>query len=79
MNKIDMNDVIIGRNIKRYVKIKNTTLDGLANDIGVGYSTMSSWANGKRPVTAYALCRISRALDVAICELVRGVEQEPYK
>lgn len=78
MRKVDINDVIIGGNIKRYVKMKNITLDVLAKKIGVGKSTLSEWVNGKRPVTAYALCKISKELSVSIEKLCEGVEVNPY-
>lgn len=78
MRKVDINDVIIGRNIKRYVKMKNITLDALAEKVGVGNSTLSEWINGKRPVTAYALCKISKALSISVEKLCEGVEVSPY-
>ncbi len=74
MRKVNINDVIIGKNIKRYVKMKNTTLGVLAEEIGVGSSTMSGWINGKTPITAHALYRVSKVLGVSIEMLMEGVE-----
>lgn len=67
MKKVDLNDVIIGKNIKKYAKIKNIALQTLADEMGVGYTTMSQWVNGKRPVSAHTLCKISKILRIDIC------------
>lgn len=73
MKKVDLNDVIIGRNIKKYAKIKNITLQALADEIGVGCAAMSNWVNGKRPVSAYILYRISNVLKIDIEKFFEGV------
>ena len=71
-----MNKYATGNNVKRHIKMQHRTLDGLADDIGVGHDTMSQWVNGRRQVTAYGLYRISKALGVTMEELMEGVEDE---
>ena len=79
MKKINPNDIIIGKNIKKYVKIKNITLHALADKLNVGYTTMSGWVNGKSPISAYMLCRISKILRIDITELFEGTACYPNK
>lgn len=79
MKEVNKNDAIIGGNIKRYVKIKCVTLQALAEALGVSNTTMSQWVNGKKPISAYTLCRISKILRIDITELVEGTTCYPNK
>ena len=69
-----MNIHAIGDNIKLYCRMKNMTLHALADEVGVGWVTMSKWINGRRQITAYALYRVSRVLNVPMEKLMEGIE-----
>lgn len=71
-----MNTHAIGDNIRLYCRMKNTTLHALAEEIGVGWVTMSKWVNGRRQITAYGLYRTSRVLGVSMEKLMEGVDDE---
>ena len=71
-----MNVYAVGQNIKLYCRIKNMTLHTLADEVGVGWVTMSKWINGRRQITAYALYRVSRVLNVPMEKLMEGIEDE---
>lgn len=71
-----MNIYAVGRNIKLLCRMKNMTLHALADEVGVGWVTMSKWVNGRRQITAYALYRVSRVLDVSMEKLMEGVDNE---
>ena len=71
-----MNVYAVGRNIKLLCRMKNMTLRALADNIGVGWVTMSKWINGRRQITDYALYRVSRVLDVSMEKLMEGVDNE---
>ena len=69
-----MNVYAVGRNIKLYCRMKNMTLHTLADDIGVGWVTMSKWINGHRQITSYGLYRVSKVLNVPMERLMEGIE-----
>jgi len=69
-----MNIHAIGDNIRLYCRMKNMTLHTLADDIGVGWVTMSKWVNGRRQITAYGLYRVSKVLNVPMERLMEGIE-----
>ena len=71
-----MNVHAIGDNIRLQCKMKNTTLHALADEVGVGWVTMSKWVNGRRQITAYALYRVSKVLNVTMEKLMEGIEDE---
>ena len=71
-----MNVHAVGDNIKFYCKLKNLTLHTLAEEIGISWVTMSKWVNGRRQITAYALYRVSRVLNVPMEKLMEGIEDE---
>ena len=71
-----MNIYAVGSNIKLYCRMRNMTLHTLADEIGVGWVTMSKWINGRRQITAYALYRVSRVLNVPMERLMEGIEDE---
>ena len=68
-----MNIHAIGDNIKLYCRMQNMTLHTLADDIGVGWVTMSKWVNGRRQITAYGLYRVSKVLGVTMEKLMEGI------
>ena len=69
-----MNVYAVGRNIKLYCRMKNMTLHELADEVGVGWVTMSKWINGRRQITAYGLYRVSKVLGVSMEQLMEGIE-----
>ena len=69
-----MNVYAVGRNIKLYCRMKNMTLHALADEVGVSWVTMSKWINGRRQITAYALYRVSKVLNVTMERLMEGIE-----
>lgn len=71
-----MNVYAVGRNIKLYCRMKNMTLHVLADEVGVGWVTMSKWINGRRQITAYGLYRVSKVLGVSMEQLMEGIEDE---
>lgn len=71
-----MNVYAVGQNIKLYCRMKNMTLHTLADDIGVGWVTMSKWVNGRRQITAYGLYRVSKVLGIPMEKLMEGIEDE---
>ena len=71
-----MNVYAVGRNIKLYCRMKNMTLHTLADDIGVGWVTMSKWINGHRQITAYGLYRVSKVLGIPMEKSMEGFEDE---
>lgn len=71
-----MNKYAVGKNIKLLCKMKNMTLDQLAEEIGVSRDTMSRWCNGHRQITSYGLYRVSRALRVPMERLTEGIDNE---
>ena len=71
-----MNKYAVGKNIKLLCKMKNMTLDQLAEEIGVSRDTMSRWRNGHRQITSYGLYRVSRALRVPMERLTEGIDNE---
>ena len=66
--------ITIGKNIKRYLKLKNKTMQWLADKIGVQRATLSRWLNGHSQIPICDLVRISKLLDVSLDELVAGIE-----
>ena len=56
--------------------MKNMTLHTLADEVGVGWVTMSKWINGRRQITAYGLYRVSKVLGVTMEKLMEGIEDE---
>ena len=56
--------------------MKNMTLHALADEVGVGWVTMSKWINGRRQITAYGLYRVSKVLGVTMEKLMEGIEDE---
>lgn len=71
-----MNKFAVGKNIKLLCKMKNMTLDQLAEEIGVSRDTMSRWCNGHRQITVYGLYRVSKVLGVSMNRLSEGIEDE---
>ena len=71
-----MNIHAIGDNIRLYCRMKNMTLHTLADDIGVGWVTMSKGVNGHRQITAYGLYRVSKVLGIPMEKLMEGIEDE---
>ena len=69
-----MNVYAVGQNIKLYCRMKNMTLHALADEVGVGWVTMSKWVNGHRQITAYGLYRVSKVLNVTMERLMEGIE-----
>jgi transcriptional regulator with XRE-family HTH domain len=69
-----MNVYAVGKNIKLYCRMQNMTLHALADEVGVGWVTMSKWINGRRQITAYGLYRVSRVLNVPMERLMEGIE-----
>ena len=69
-----MNVYAVGRNIKLYCRMKNMTLHTLADEVGVGWVTMSKWINGRRQITAYGLYRVSKVLGTPMEKLMEGIE-----
>ena len=41
------NKLIMSNNLKRYLKINNITRNQLSESLGISYSTISDWINGK--------------------------------
>lgn len=74
-----MNKFAVGKNIKLLCKMKNMTLDQLAEEIGVSRDTMSRWCSGRRQITVYGLYRASRVLAVTMERLMEGIEDEQDK
>jgi len=71
-----MNIYAVGSNIKLYCRMKNMTLHTLADEIDVGWVTMSKWVNGRRQITAYGLYRVSKVLEIPMEKLMEGIEDE---
>jgi transcriptional regulator with XRE-family HTH domain len=71
-----MNIYAIGNNIKLFCRMKNKSLHILADEIGVGDTTMSYLCNGRRQITAYGLYRVSKVLGVSMERLMEGIEDE---
>jgi len=71
-----MNIYAVGSNIKLYCRMRNMTLHTLADEIGVGWVTMSKWINGRRQITAYGLYRVSKVLEIPMEKLMEGIEDE---
>ena len=69
-----MNIHAIGDNIKLHCRMKNMTLYALADEVGVGWVTMSKWINGRRQITAYGLYRVSKVLGIPMEKLMEGIE-----
>lgn len=71
-----MNKFAVGKNIKLLCRMKNKTLDQLAEEIGVSLDTMSRWCSGRRQITSYGLYKVGRALSVPMERLMEGIEDE---
>ena len=71
-----MNVYAVGNNIRLLCRMRNMTLHALADEIGVGWVTMSKWVNGRRQITAYGLYRVSKVLNVPMEKLMEGIEDE---
>ena len=69
-----MNKFAVGKNIKLLCRMKNMTLDQLAEEIGVSHDTISRWCNGRRQITSHGLYRVSRVLAVTMERLTEGIE-----
>ena len=69
-----MNVYAVGNNIRLLCRMRNMTLHALADEIGVGYTTMSYWCNGHRQITSYGLYRVSKVLGVPMERLMEGIE-----
>ena len=71
-----MNKYAVGKNIKLLCRMKNMTLDQLAEEIGVSHDTISRWCSGRRQITVYGLYRVSKVLGVSMNRLSEGIEDE---
>ncbi|MGL4654894.1 MAG: helix-turn-helix domain-containing protein [Sarcina sp.] len=64
----------LGKNLKRYRKEKNLSLNKLKDLAGVGYATLHDVENGKKPnLSVPILEKISKVLEVSIEDLL-GLE-----
>jgi len=66
MNKVvtNINDVRIGRIVKREREYRCMTQDVFAKAIGCDQSTLASYESGKRPIPASRVPAIAAALDI---------------
>ena len=71
-----MNIHAIGDNIRLYCRMQNMTLHTLADEVGVGWVTMSKWINGHRQITSYGLYRVSKVLGIPMEKLMEGIDDE---
>ena len=59
----------IGKNIRRYRKLRMYTIKELAEKTGLSYITIVKYEHGERNPKRYSLYKISKALDVCISDL----------
>ena len=61
----------IGKNIRRYRKLRMYTIKELAEKAGLAYITIVKYEHGERNPKRYSLYKISKALDVCISDIVK--------
>ena len=61
---------IIGKNIKKYVKLNKITLEKLSEKIDINYQNLSKIANGKSFTTAKTFEKLCEALNITPEQLV---------
>ena len=59
----------IGKNIRRYRRLRMYTIKELAETAGLSYVTIVKYEHGERNPKRYSLYKISKALDVCISDL----------
>ena len=59
----------IGKNIRRYRRLRMYTIKELAEKAGLAYVTIVKYEHGERNPKRYSLYKISKALDVCISDL----------
>ena len=59
----------IGKNIRRYRKLRMYTIKELAEKTGLSYITIVKYEHGERNPKGYSLYKISKALDDCISDL----------
>ena len=59
----------IGKNIRRYRRLRMYTIKELAEKAGLAYITIVKYEHGERNPKGYSLYKISKALDVCISDL----------
>ena len=61
----------IGKNIRRYRRLRMYTIKELAEKAGLAYITIVKYEHGERNPKRYSLYKISKALDVCISDIVK--------
>ena len=61
----------IGKNIRRYRRLRMYTIKELAEKAGLAYITIVKYEHGERNPKRYSLYKISKALDVCISYIVK--------
>ena len=61
----------IGKNIRRYRRLRMYTIKELAKKAGLSYVTIIKYEHGERNPKGYSLYKISKALDVCISDIVK--------
>lgn len=64
----------VGRNIKRYRKLRNYSLEVLAEKVGVAKKTIDRYESGEIKINMNRLADISAALEVDNAKLLEGTE-----
>lgn len=70
---------VFGRNVARERKRQSKSMSTLARIAGTHASEISRLERGERDPRLWTMCRLARALDVPLAELLRGVcpQQQP--
>lgn len=63
----------IGKRIQALIDERGMTRADLARELGYGEMTLDRWMNGQRQITAYALKRVAKYLDVTMDYLAQDI------
>ena len=74
MSEIYLDPIIVGEAIAYFRKRKNISQEVLSGLSAIGRTHLSAIERGERKPTLETLYRISRALNVGMCEIVEEIE-----
>ena len=74
MSEIYLDPIIVGEAIAYFRKRKNISQEVLSGLSAIGRTHLSAIERGERKPTLETLYRISRALNVSMCEIVAEIE-----
>lgn len=71
------NKEIFARNFRKQMELHDKTRQDVSNALGIGYSTVASWANGTKYPRMDKVEQIAKYLNISISDLVEGRKEQP--